>query len=316
MPKSPAYVVRRGETYLCRRRPPVHPSLARRALNTRPHLVVALRTRDRREAARRAARLNVLAEVGWAMEIPDDQVRDILRALTSRVAGLPEMPTAAKVEAERRLNDEAIRAFRGRPNRLEDPDLLAEFLDEFGWPEMPSAEMVAEQLSYSIEGHFTAYDDAKGRGEAPVPEMEALRAQLSCPAPTTRQANLAPAASPELAKEPPAARSKPRKPAALRSNDPEGFTVFAARYLDRRLAGYLCERPDEVAGAALGDRFRGSSWGNYQAAARLWVDAIGNKPVRDYTPQAVRAFLTLLPQIPTNFGKSSNRKPVREAIVI
>jgi hypothetical protein len=32
MPKSPAYVVRRGESYLFRRRPPVHPSLARRAL--------------------------------------------------------------------------------------------------------------------------------------------------------------------------------------------------------------------------------------------------------------------------------------------
>lgn len=313
MPKSPAYVVRRGKSYLFRRRPPVHPSLARCALNTRPHMVVALRTRDRREAARRAARLNVLAEAGWAMEIPDDEVRAILRALTARVASLPEMPAAAKVEAERRLNDEALRAFQGRPSRLEDPELLAEFLDEFGWPEMPSAEMVSEQLSCSIEGHFTAYDDARRRGEASVPEMEALRARLAEPAPMVRH-EAAPAAGPEPERPAPVARQTPRKLATLRANDPEGFAVFAARYLDRRLAGYLCERPDEVASAALGDRFRGSSWGNYQAAARLWVDAIGNKPVKDYTPQDVRAFLALLPHIPTNFGKSSNRKPVRTAI--
>lgn len=186
MPKTPVYLARRGGCYMFRRRPPVHPSLARCALNTRPHVVVSLRTRDRREAARRAARLNVLAEAGWAMEIPDDEVRAILRALTARVAGLPEMPPAAKVEAERRLSDEALRAFQGRPSRLEDPELLAEFLDEFGWPEMPSAEMVAEQLSFSIEGHFIAYDDARQRGEAPVPEMEALRARLAGPAPAAR----------------------------------------------------------------------------------------------------------------------------------
>ena len=38
------------------------------------------------EAGRRAAMLNALAEVAWAMELPDDQVHDILRALVARVA--------------------------------------------------------------------------------------------------------------------------------------------------------------------------------------------------------------------------------------
>lgn len=98
-----------------------YPSLARRALNTRPHMIVALRTRDRREAARRAARLNVLAEVGWAMEIPDDQVREILRALTARVASLPEMPSSAKAdllrEAARTLAAVAEEKAQGRFRR-------------------------------------------------------------------------------------------------------------------------------------------------------------------------------------------------------
>lgn len=147
------------------------------------------------------------------MEIPDDEVRAILRALTARVASLPEMPAAAKIEAERRLNDEALRAFQGRPSRLEDPDLLAEFLEEYGWPEMPSAELVAEQLSRSIEGHFTAYDDARRRGEAPVPEIETLRARLAAPAPTVRYEASCPAASSEPEKPEPAVRQKPRKPA-------------------------------------------------------------------------------------------------------
>lgn len=90
--------------------------------------------------------------------------------------------------------------------------------------------------------------------------------------------------------------------------------VFAGRYLDRRIAGYLCEQPEEVASPAVGDRFRRASSGNYHAAIRLWADAMGIRRPREYTPHDAMAFLVLLGKVPTSFGKSSNRKPGREAI--
>ena len=54
------YLTRQGDSFVWRRRPPVNAALSRRGLNTVRHAVVGLRTRDAREAVRRAARLNVL----------------------------------------------------------------------------------------------------------------------------------------------------------------------------------------------------------------------------------------------------------------
>ena len=125
MPKLAPYVARKGGTFLFRRRPPVHSALAGRGLNTRPHVAVALRTRDPREAGRRASAINAIAEAGWLMEIPDEEVREILRALTAGINALPgALPASRRVEAERRLNEEALRAFEGKPSRLDDPDLV------------------------------------------------------------------------------------------------------------------------------------------------------------------------------------------------
>lgn len=330
-----AYVRRRGDSFSFRRRPPVHPSLAHRGNNTRPHLTVALWTRDPREAARRAARLNVIAEAGWAVGLSESDMLGLLKVVAHLGAQLPDMPPAQRVEAERRIDDEARKAIAGQPHRLDDPD----FLDAFGWVEMPAAAEVAEQLEASIAGHIAAYDDALRRGEAPVAAMELLRARLAPEAPVqglgAAEGNGSPSESAgveaaatvvsgedgdELMPEPRPARRAPasggagRKPARLRPNDQQGWVVFAGRYLDRRLAGYLCERPEEVASPAVGERFLRGSSGNYQAAIRLWADAMGNRRPRDYTPQDVIAFLELLGKVPKTFGKSSNRKPVRETI--
>ena len=169
--------------------------------------------------------------------------------------------------------------------------------------------------------------------------MEALRAKLAAEAPVQscgapvgndrplesagiKAAALAvseedrddPASEPRPKRSARASASGDRKSARLRSNDPDGWTIFAGRYLDRRLAGYLCEQPEEVASPAVGERFRRASSGNYQAAIRLWADAMGNRRPRDYTPQDAMAFLQLLGKVRASFGKSSNRKPVREAI--
>ena len=173
-PKTPAYVARRGDSFLFRRRPLVHPALARRGLNTRRHVVVALRTRDAREAARRAARVGVLFEAGSRMALSVEEMEALLRMAIRATASLPDLPPAARVEAEAAIDAEARRAIAGLPNRLGDPA----FLDAFGWSEEPAAEDVAEQLRFSIGGHFEAYDDAIRRGESPVPAMEALRARI------------------------------------------------------------------------------------------------------------------------------------------
>ncbi len=166
MPKLAPYVARKGSTFLLRRHPPVHSALAGRGLYTRPHVAVALRTHDPRKACR-------------LMEIPDEEVREILRALTAGLNALPgALPASRRVEAERRLNEKALRAFEGKPSRLDDPDLLADYLNEFSWTEMPTAAMVSAQLQCSFEGHFDAYVAAIGRGEDPLPEREALRAWL------------------------------------------------------------------------------------------------------------------------------------------
>ena len=167
--------------------------------------------------------LNALAEVAWAMDIPDDQVLTILKAFTNAINGLPALPQAAKVEAERRLNDEAVRAFQGRPSRLDDPALLEDFLDEFGWPEMPPATLVAEHLACSIDGHMEAYEAALRRGEAPVPELEALRARLAAPVQTPEpewQAKEASKPPRSVRQEPPA---EARAPTTLRPGDPDGW---------------------------------------------------------------------------------------------
>lgn len=334
-----AYVRRRGDSFSFRRRPPVHPSLAHRGNNTRPHLTVALWTRDPREAARRASRLNVIAEAGWAVGLSETDMLGLLKVVAHLGAQLPDMPPARRVEAERRIDDEARKAIAGQPHRLDDPD----FLDAFGWVEMPAAAQVAEQLEASIAGHIAAYDDALRRGEAPVAAMEALRARLApgvpvqgsgaledndpplgdpslekvgseVAAPTAGEAGDDSAPGPRPRRSGKASGATDRKLAKLRPNDPDGWTVFAHRYRDRRIAGYLCEQPEEVASPAVGDRFRRASSGNYQAAIRLWADAMGIRRPRDYTPQDAMAFLALLGKVPASYGKSSNRKPVREAI--
>ena len=41
---------------------------------------------------------------------------------------------------------------------------------------------------------------------------------------------------------------------------------------------------------------------------------MGNRPVRNYTPQDVHACLTLLEGVPASHGKSGDRMPIREAI--
>lgn len=79
IPKTPSYVIRRGDSFVFRRRPPVHQALARRALNTRRHVMVALRTRDAREAARRAASVGVLFEAGNRMALTVEEMEALLR---------------------------------------------------------------------------------------------------------------------------------------------------------------------------------------------------------------------------------------------
>ncbi len=311
-PKTPAYVARRGDSFLFRRRPLVHPALARRGLNTRRHVVVALRTRDAREAARRAARVGVLFEAGSRMALSVEEMEALLRMAIRATASLPDLPPAARVEAEAAIDAEARRAIAGLPNRLGDPA----FLDAFGWSEEPAAEDVAEQLRFSIGGHFEAYDDAIRRGESPVPAMEALRARIEgTPRAPERQAKEA-ARPPRNDQRAAAREGKSRTVrAALRPGDPDGWVAFAGRYIDRRLAGFLCEAPEEAADPAVGERFRGASLGNYQAAVRLWADAMENRPTPDYTPQDAREFLALLARVPAGHGKG-RPVPVREAIAL
>lgn len=125
MPRLSPYLARKGGSFLYRRRPPVHSRLAGCGLNTRKHMAVALRTRDPREAGRRAAALNAVAEVGWVMELPGDEVRDILRALARKLNDLPRtMSPEERVEAERRLENEAVLAFQGNSNQLKNQEVF------------------------------------------------------------------------------------------------------------------------------------------------------------------------------------------------
>ena len=127
-------------------------------------LTVALRTRDPREAGRRVAALNALTELAWAMELPDDQVRDILRVLVARVDALPPaMPRFARVEAERRIEEEARRAFACLPHRLDDPAFLAALEVE---PPTPAE---------------AAYVAALLRGEGPYGESQEQVATVQAP---------------------------------------------------------------------------------------------------------------------------------------
>ena len=328
IPKTPAYVVRRGDAFLFRRRPPVHPALSRQGLHTRPHVVVALRTRDRHEAARRAARVGVLFDAGVRMALSVEEMEALLRMAIRATASLPEgMAAPARAEAEAAIDAEARRGLAGLPNRLGDPA----FLDAFGWTERPEAEEVAEQLRYSIGGHLDAYDDAIRRGSPPVPAMEALRARLDAPAPPRSApptpspvlVEQEPAPAParqrpaqrreEAAQDAPRAMPRPKAGAALGFGNPDGFQSFAGRYLDRRVAGFLCEEQEEAADPAVGERFRGASLGNYKAACRLWVDAFGNRPVKAYTHAEGREFMALLGRVPASHGKGRH-VPVREAI--
>lgn len=155
-------------------------------------------------------------------------------------------------------------------------------------------------------------------GATPVPAMEALRARIDGTAPPRepgRQAKDA-ARPPRNDRQAAAREGKSRAVrAALRPGDPDGWVVFAGRYIDRRLAGFLCEAPEEATDPAVGERFRGASLGNYQAAVRLWADAMGNRPMRDYTPQDAREFLALLARVPAGHGKG-RPVPVREAIAL
>lgn len=218
-PKSLPYVVRRGDAFLFRRRPPVHPALARQGLHTRPHVVVALRTRCRVEAARRAARVGVLFDVGSRMALSVEEMESLLRLMIRATASLPEgMPAPARAEAEAAIDAEARRAIAGLPNRLGDPA----FLDAFGWTERPEAEEVAEQLRFSIGGHFEAYDDAIRRGSPPVPAMEALRFRLDAPAPP-RSAPATPERAPvEQEPAPAPARQRPAQRCAEVAQDAPG----------------------------------------------------------------------------------------------
>ena len=88
VPRLPPYVAAKGAALVFRRRIPSRLNRFATALR----LSVALRTRDPREAGRRAAMLNALAEVAWAMEIPDDDVRNILKAFATAINGLPALP--------------------------------------------------------------------------------------------------------------------------------------------------------------------------------------------------------------------------------
>ncbi len=321
MPRLPPYVAAKGAALVFRRRLPARVHRPETPLR----LSVALRTRDPREAGWRAAWLNALAEAGWRMggDLSRDDLAAILKLVARAGAALPDLPPPARAEAEAAIDAEARRAIAGLPNRLGDPA----FLDAFGWSETPGAAEVAEQLRFSIGGHLDAYDDALRRGEPPVPAMEALRARLDAPAPARSATPTPSPATPEpeipaktprkptktARQEPPGEPKRPPARAALRPGNPDGWQEFAGRYLDRRRAGYLCETPDETADLAVGERFRGASLGNYQAAVRLWADTMGNRPVRDYAPQDAREFLALLARVPAGHGKG-RPVPVREAI--
>ena len=98
-PKTPSYVTRRGDAFLFRRRPPVNPALARRGLNTRRHVVVGLRTRDAREAARRAARIGVLFDWGSRMSLSVEEMEVLLRMAIRATASLPDLPPSTRVRS-------------------------------------------------------------------------------------------------------------------------------------------------------------------------------------------------------------------------
>ena len=294
MPRLSPYVVAKGAALVFRRRIPAKINHTESPLR----LTVALRTRDPREASRRAAMLNALAEVAWVMELPDDQVRDLLRVLVARVDALgPTMPPFARTEAERRIQEEVRRAFAGLPHLLDDPTFLASLEVE-----PPTA---AEE----------AYVAALERGEIPYGENEEPAATTFTLQPSPKpagQASDAPKRTSHSRRKPQGEHKPARSKPALRSGDPDGWLVFAGRYIDRQLAGFLCEEPDEIADPAVGKRFKGGSWGNYQSAMRMWADAVGNRSVRDYTPQDAREFHKLLAQAPAS--KGDRRKPIREAI--
>jgi hypothetical protein len=255
---------------------------------------VSLRTRDVREAARRAARLNLLAEAGWAMEIPDHEVRVIMQALSARYADVPPLPPALPLEAESRIETEARRALAGLPHRLDDPDFLDSILVE---PPTPAEEAYAAAL---LRGDAPDAVDGElvGTASAPPAAQSERRAQKAVmPARNGRQ-------------EPPGEAPSPSARANLRYGDPDGWLAFTGRYIDRRLAGFLCEEADEIPDLAVGQRWRGGSWGNYLTAVRLCADAMGNRRLRHYTPEDAREFLALLARTPAR--KGDRQKPVRE----
>ena len=78
--------------------------------------------------------MNVIAEAGWAVGLSQSDMLGLLKAVAHLGAQLPDLRPAQRIDAERRIDDEARKAIAGQPHRLDDPD----FLDAFGWVEPPA----------------------------------------------------------------------------------------------------------------------------------------------------------------------------------
>ncbi len=286
MPHLPPYVVAKGAALIFKRRIPARLY----SPETRHRICVALRTRCPREAGRRAAALNALMEAALTAGTPLDDARALLRMAVEKLDALPaSMSPVARVRAESDIDAEIRRALAGLPHTLGDPVEVE--------PPTPAEEAYVAALA---AGQSAPNTPAKA---APAP----VRPAMPAPAGEPRQGRKT--ATHDASTSPP----RPRPGATLRSGDPDGFLSWAGRYVDRRLAGYLCEEREETPDAAIGESFRGASLGNYQAAIRLWADALGNKRPRDYTPQDAREVMALLARVPSAHGKG-RYVPVREAI--
>lgn len=271
------YLTRQGDSFAWRRRPPVNPSIIRQGLHTTRHVVVGLRTRDPREAARRAARLNVLFEEGASLGLPVETLEEMLRLATREIVELrarTDMTPAQIVRAESQI----------------EADIRAAMLGDAG---------AIARLAAPIERPASEAAEIAWRSPGPPPAGPAR--------PARRAAN---------EQEIPSPVERPATPAPKRTtskSDPAGFLSFSGRFLDRRRAGYLCEALDEAPVPDAGERFYRSSHDNYQGAIRAFADLVGNRPMRGYTRADARAFLADLTRVPA-MRPRSDRTTLREAI--
>jgi len=361
--RNTAFVIRRGGVFWFRRRPPLlrlrlHYSLGQTGLNgetpgasvARGHLSLSLRTGCPLEARRRAARIGLLFEFGWAayekamIQTPPQDgaaglqqefARGLLEVLRKNVAQAETLMALAAPDGVKATaldqNDAASRreiaaiaqpsaaaaeaaaqAARCR-NPFDDPEFEAavvEFAEQNGWFE-DNPEVIVEEFDNMLGLMLAMLDDyVKHCARKGLDPASALPS-IAAMADGLKEV----AVVLNIKVDSPQADAQAPGATQVVQHDPTPLSEFSARYLDLRCRGLLLKRRKESPDEKTGDSFRANSRRNIEATIALFIDLFGDMPVADIHDLHCSEFVATLCRIPATHGKSNkDRRPLREVV--